>query len=69
MGRDGQSHHRTGRGKPAGFRVFRAFTVFLLGAIAVAYVEWAGIEFQRVTLPWQRIAGVPFGSIPDCLAA
>lgn len=28
----------------------------MLGAIAVAYVEWAGIEYQRVVLPWQRIA-------------
>jgi len=28
----------------------------MLGAIAIAYVEWAGIEYQRTVLPWQRIA-------------
>lgn len=26
------------------------------GAIAIAYVEWAGIEYQRLVLPWTRIA-------------
>ncbi len=29
----------------------------MIGAVAVAYVEWAGIEYQRVVIPWQRIAG------------
>lgn len=28
----------------------------MLGAIAVCYVEWAGIDYQRTTLTWQRIA-------------
>jgi len=28
----------------------------MIGAIAVCYVEWAGIEFQRTILPWQRIS-------------
>jgi hypothetical protein len=27
----------------------------MLGAIAVAYTEWAGIEFQRLVIPWTRI--------------
>ncbi|WP_270937049.1 DUF1194 domain-containing protein [Falsiroseomonas oryzae] len=27
------------------------------GAIGVAYVEWSGIEFQRLLLPWARIGG------------
>ena len=26
------------------------------GAIGLAYVEWAGFEYQRQVLPWQRIA-------------
>jgi hypothetical protein len=28
----------------------------MIGAVAVAYVEWAGIEHQRTIIPWQRIA-------------
>lgn len=28
----------------------------LIGAVAIAYVEWAGIEYQRTILPWRRIA-------------
>lgn len=28
----------------------------LIGAVALAYVEWAGIEYQRTVLPWRRIA-------------
>ena len=28
----------------------------MIGAIGVAYVEWAGAEYQRVVLPWTRIA-------------
>lgn len=27
-----------------------------LGAIGLAYVEWAGIDYQRLVLPWTRIA-------------
>ena len=29
----------------------------MIGAIALAYVEWAGAEYQRLVLPWTRIAG------------
>jgi hypothetical protein len=32
-------------------------------AIAVAYVEWAGIQYQRVVIPWMRLAGAA-----DCTA-
>ncbi|MBX9700561.1 MAG: DUF1194 domain-containing protein [Acetobacteraceae bacterium] len=28
----------------------------MIGAIAIAYVEWAGAEYQRLVLPWHRIA-------------
>ena len=28
----------------------------LIGAVAIAYVEWAGIEYQRTVIPWHRIA-------------
>ena len=28
----------------------------MIGAIGLAYVEWAGIEYQRTILPWTRIA-------------
>lgn len=38
-------------------RVVEAITRGMLGAIGVAYVEWAGFEYQRLVLPWQRIAG------------
>jgi hypothetical protein len=29
----------------------------MIGAIALAYVEWAGAEYQRLVLPWTRIGG------------
>jgi len=29
----------------------------MIGAIGLAYVEWAGVEYQRLVLPWTRIAG------------
>jgi hypothetical protein len=29
----------------------------MMGAIGVAYVEWAGAEYQRTVIPWRRIAG------------
>jgi len=29
----------------------------MTGAIGLAYVEWAGAEYQRLVLPWARIAG------------
>jgi hypothetical protein len=28
----------------------------MIGAVGVAYVEWAGIEYQRTVIPWRRIA-------------
>jgi len=28
----------------------------MIGAIGVAYVEWAGAEYQRLVLPWTRIS-------------
>lgn len=33
------------------------------GAIAVAYVEWAGIPYQRLVIPWTRLGGAA-----DCAA-
>lgn len=29
----------------------------MVGAVGIAYVEWAGIEYQRTVIPWRRIAG------------
>ena len=28
----------------------------MIGAIGLAYVEWAGFEFQQLVLPWTRVA-------------
>ncbi len=28
----------------------------MIGAVAIAYVEWAGAEYQRLVLPWTRIS-------------
>lgn len=28
----------------------------MIGAIGLAYVEWAGFEYQRLVIPWRRIA-------------
>lgn len=28
----------------------------MIGAIGLAYIEWAGIDYQRTVLPWTRIA-------------
>jgi hypothetical protein len=40
------------------------------GAIAVAYVEWAGSSYQRLVIPWTRIAGSDDGTAwSDRLAA
>jgi hypothetical protein len=36
-------------------RVVEAIRGGMMGAIAIAYTEWAGIEFQRLVLPWTRI--------------
>ena len=37
-------------------RVVEAVRGGMIGGIAVAYVEWAGIEYQRLVIPWTRIA-------------
>jgi hypothetical protein len=37
-------------------RVVEAIRRGMIGAIGLAYVEWAGFEFQRLVLPWTRIA-------------
>jgi len=37
-------------------RVVEAIRGGMLGSIAIAYTEWAGIEFQRLVIPWTRIA-------------
>lgn len=39
-------------------RVIEAIRGGMLGAVAIAYTEWAGIEYQRLVLPWTRIATV-----------
>jgi hypothetical protein len=38
-------------------RVVAAIRGGAVGAIAIAYVEWSGIEYQRLVVPWTRIAG------------
>jgi len=38
-------------------RVLAAVSGGMLGAIAVAYVEWAGAGYQQLVIPWTRIAG------------
>lgn len=38
-------------------RVVEAIRSGMLGSIAVAYVEWAGWDYQRVVIPWTRIGG------------
>ena len=37
-------------------RVVEAIRGGMVGGIAIAYIEWAGIEYQRIVLPWMRIA-------------
>ncbi len=37
-------------------KVVEAIRGGMTGAIALAYVEWAGAEYQRTVLPWTRIA-------------
>ena len=37
-------------------RVMEAIRRGMIGAIGLAYVEWAGFEYQRLVLPWTRIA-------------
>ncbi len=36
-------------------RVLEAIRSGMMGAIAVAYVEWAGSDYQRLVIPWTRI--------------
>ena len=44
-------------------QVVAAITGGPSGAIAVAYLEWAGIQYQRVVIPWVRL-----GSAAECAA-
>jgi hypothetical protein len=37
-------------------RVVEVIRRGMIGAIGLAYVEWAGFEYQRQVLPWTRIA-------------
>lgn len=37
-------------------RIVAAIRGGMIGAIGLAYVEWAGIEYQRLVIPWTRIA-------------
>ena len=37
-------------------KVVEAIRGGMVGAIGLAYVEWAGIEYQRLVIPWTRIA-------------
>ncbi|WP_431271955.1 DUF1194 domain-containing protein [Dankookia sp. P2] len=39
-------------------QVIEAIRGGMIGAIGLAYVEWAGAEYQRLVLPWMRIGGV-----------
>ena len=36
-------------------RVVEAIRGGMIGAVGLAYVEWGGIEYQRLVLPWQRV--------------
>jgi hypothetical protein len=38
-------------------QVVEAIRGGMIGAVGLAYVEWAGAEYQRLVLPWMRIAG------------
>jgi len=38
-------------------RVIEAITGGMIGAVGLAYVEWAGVDYQRAVIPWTRIAG------------
>jgi hypothetical protein len=37
-------------------KVVEAIRGGMLGSVAIAYTEWAGIEYQRLVIPWTRIA-------------
>lgn len=36
-------------------RLVEAIRGGITGSVAIAYVEWAGLEYQRLVLPWTRI--------------
>ncbi|TDH61347.1 DUF1194 domain-containing protein [Dankookia rubra] len=38
-------------------QVVEAIRGGMIGAIGLAYVEWAGAEYQRLVLPWMRVSG------------
>lgn len=38
-------------------QVVEAIRGGMIGAVGLAYVEWAGAEYQRLVLPWTRISG------------
>ena len=38
-------------------QVVEAIRGGMIGAVGLAYVEWAGAEYQRLVLPWMRISG------------
>jgi hypothetical protein len=38
-------------------QVIEAIRGGMIGAIGLAYVEWAGAEYQRLVLPWMRVSG------------
>ena len=38
-------------------RVVEAIRAGMTGSIALAYVEWAGADYQRLVIPWTRIGG------------
>lgn len=40
-------------------KVVEAIRGGMLGSIALCYIEWAGIEYQRTVIPWTRIAAQP----------
>jgi hypothetical protein len=37
-------------------RIVEAIRGGMIGAVALAYVEWGGIEYQQLVIPWTRIA-------------
>ncbi len=37
-------------------RIVEAIRGGMIGAVGLAYVEWAGIEYQQLVIPWTRIA-------------
>ena len=57
IGEDGARLQREGyRAAVSDPRVVEAVRGGMVGALGLAYVEWAGIEYRRLVLPWTRIA-------------